>query len=79
MNLALFTHKYRHKDDFLNVSRSDTIKLCDQLEKLSLKYGNSSTSLELSKQLRQFRVFLRREDLLRSTQSTLNGFVVREG
>lgn len=67
------------EDDFLNVSRSDTIKLCDQLEKLSLKYGNSSTSLELSKQLRQFRVFLRREDLLRSTQSTLNGFVVREG
>jgi len=66
-------------DDFRNVSRSDTIKLCDQLEKLSLKYGNSSTSLELNRQLRQFRVFLRREDLLKSTQSTLDGFVVREG
>ena len=65
-------------DNFRNVSCSDTIKLCDQLEKISLKYGNSSTSLELNKQLCQFRVFLRCEDLLKSTQSTLNGFVVRE-
>ena len=45
------------EDNFLNVSHSDTIKLCDQLKKLSPKYGNSLTSLKLTKQLHQFYVF----------------------
>lgn len=55
--------------------RSDTIQLWNQVERPTLKLGDSDTSLELTKQLRQLRIFLRREEL-RKSQTTLGSLII---
>ena len=44
----------------------------EKVEQLSLKYGDSKTSLDLSQSLRQFRIQLRREETVKMKQTLLD-------
>ena len=46
--------------------------LCEKVERLSLKYGDSETCLDLSRSLRQFRIQLRRVETAKARQTLLN-------
>ena len=46
--------------------------LCEKVERLSLKYGDSETCLDLSRSLRQFRIQLRRVETAKARQTSLN-------
>ena len=46
--------------------------LCEKVERLSLKYGDSETCLDLSQSLRQFRIQLRRVETAKARQTSLN-------
>ena len=46
--------------------------LCEKVECLSLKYGDSETCLDLSQSLRQFRIQLRRVETAKVRQTSLN-------
>ena len=45
---------------------------CEKVEWLSLKYGDSETSLDLSRSLRQFQIQLRREETAKMKQTLLD-------
>ena len=55
-------------------SRGEVIKLCEVLEKVCLRYGDADFSLELPRQLRKYRTKLRRDNLLNSTQTSIDNF-----
>ena len=61
-------------DDSPVQSCSDLISLCRQLAQSCLQYGDPQSSLDLSNQLLKFRGVLLREELLNSTQTTLDRF-----
>ncbi|KIJ04375.1 hypothetical protein PAXINDRAFT_122841 [Paxillus involutus ATCC 200175] len=52
-------------------SRSELILICEKLEMACITYSDAGTSLELSRQLRQFRGALRCEELQNAKQVTL--------
>ena len=52
-----------NEDVDTGVTRAQVATLCEQLERLSIKFA--STSLDLPKQLRKFRAHLHREDMLK--------------
>ena len=54
------------------LSRAETMKLCEQLEQLSLKHGGENFSLKLPRQLRLFRAQLYREEFKNAKQVTLD-------
>jgi len=49
-------------DPVADVTRDDTIKLCEQLEQLTIKFGRSH-DLSLAQNLRQFQAHLHREEV----------------
>jgi hypothetical protein len=53
---------------------SDLIRLCQQLAQSCMQYGDPQTSLDLSSQLLKFRGVLLRDELLNSTQTTLDRY-----
>jgi len=53
-----------------NLSRAETIKLCQELEKMSIRFGGEDLSVDLS-QLRKFRAQLQRDELTNAKQVTL--------
>ena len=57
----------------IEVSWRDTIDLVTKLERLSIKYGGSST-LDLTRQLRKFRGFLHHEELSNAKQRSLEEY-----
>ncbi|KAG1723733.1 uncharacterized protein EDB91DRAFT_1087726 [Suillus paluster] len=58
------------------VSRAETLALCQRLEGACLQFGNADSTLplELLKQIRLFRAELRHEELLHSTQTTIDAY-----
>lgn len=50
------------------------ISHCQQLVQSCMQYGDPQTSLDLANQLLKFRAVLRRDELLNSTQTTLDRF-----
>jgi hypothetical protein len=46
--------------------------LCEKVERLSLKYGDYETSLDLSRSLRQFRIQLRKVETAKAKQTSLD-------
>ncbi|KAG1835808.1 hypothetical protein F4604DRAFT_1910703 [Suillus subluteus] len=58
------------------VSRAETLALCQRLERACLQFGNVNPTLplELLKQIRLFHAELRREELLHSTQTTIDAY-----
>ena len=56
-----------------NLSRAETIKLCQELEKMSIRFGGEDLSVDLS-QLRKFRAQLQRDELTNAKQVTLEQF-----
>ena len=61
------------------VLQGEVLKLCEALEKSCLRYGNDSTefSIDLPRQLRQYRAKLRQDGLQNSTQSLLKNYFIR--
>ena len=59
------------------LTRDEAIKLCAQLEKLSIKFGGENFSLELPCQLRRFRGQLQQEKMMTARQVTLEEFLKR--
>jgi hypothetical protein len=57
-----------------DVGKAEMIRLCQQLEGLCIKYGATDSSLDLSRQLRRFRAYLRQEELKNASQKTLDVF-----
>ncbi|KAF8816277.1 hypothetical protein BYT27DRAFT_7184109 [Phlegmacium glaucopus] len=55
-------------DEIDGVIRAQAIMLCKQMERLSPNFGDPSTSLGLTKQLRKFRAHLRHEALKTDSQ-----------
>jgi len=55
-------------------SRANLITLCQQLEYDCMHYGDPKVSLELSQQLLKFRGILQREELVNSTQTSLDDY-----
>ena len=55
----------------------DTIKLCKQLEQLTIKFGRSH-DLSLSQNLRQFRAHLRREEVQTLKQAHIGEYFVEK-
>jgi hypothetical protein len=55
-------------------SRGEVIKLCKVLEKVCLQYGDADFSLELPRQLRKYRTKLQCDNLLNSTQTSIDNF-----
>ena len=49
-------------DPVADISRGDTIKLCEQLEQLTIKFGRSH-DMSLAQNLRKFRAHLRSEEM----------------
>ena len=62
-----------------DVSCSDTINLCEKLVEACLQHEDTSSdlTLDLLTHLHRFRVYLRREELLHSQQTTLDVFLTR--
>jgi hypothetical protein len=62
-----------------DISRTETINLCEKLMEACLQHGDSSSDLPLNllTHLRHFRICLRREELLHATgrQTTLDTFL----
>ncbi|KIK76074.1 hypothetical protein PAXRUDRAFT_170975 [Paxillus rubicundulus Ve08.2h10] len=58
------------------ISRMDTLNLCQQLEAACLQHGevSSPVSLDLMRNIQLFRAHLRREELLHAQQTTLHSF-----
>jgi hypothetical protein len=56
------------------VSRAETLALCQQLEGACLQFGNADSTLPLEfvRHIRFFRAYLRYEELLPGTQTTLD-------
>jgi len=50
--------------------------LCEQLEQFCIKYGSPDASLDLSRQLRGFRIHLRKTEASNAVQSTLGSWIV---
>jgi len=57
-----------------NLSRAETIKLCQELEKMSIRFGGEDLSVDLPPQLRKFRAQLQRDELTNAKQVTLEQF-----
>ena len=55
-----------------DIGISELRGLCEKVECLSLKYGDSETCLDLSRSLRQFRIQLRRVETAKARQTSLN-------
>jgi hypothetical protein len=60
-------------DPVADVTRGDTIKLCEQLERLTIKFAKSG-DLGLAQNLRQFRAQLRREEVQTSKQTHISEY-----
>lgn len=65
------------EDRDAGVTRSETIQLTEQMERLAIKFGNGQLSLELAGKLREFRGALRREELLTAKQTHINDFFTK--
>ena len=62
-------------DPNAGLTRREVIKLVQWLEHLTIRWGpNSPLTLELTIRLQDFRVFLRREELLNAKQVTIDTF-----
>ena len=48
------------------------VQICECLERLTLRYGDPETSLDLSRDLRHFKIHLRKEEAARAKQATLD-------
>jgi len=57
-----------------NLSRAETIKLCQELEKMSIRFGGEDLSVDLPPQLWKFRAQLQRDELTNAKQVTLEQF-----
>lgn len=55
-------------------SRTDLIKMCEQLEAGCMQYGDPTFSFDLSQLLSKYRANLRREEVLNSTQTLLDSY-----
>ena len=64
-------------DPVANITRGDTIKLCEQLEQLTIKFGRSH-DLSLAQNLRQFRAHLRREEVQTLKQAHIGEYFVEK-
>ena len=62
------------EDDADVPSRQEVMRHCEILEKVCFRYGGEEFSLELPRQLRKYRAELLREDLLNSTQTSLDAY-----
>jgi hypothetical protein len=62
------------EDNTPSISRTDILDMCQRLEVGCLQYGDPQFSLNLSSQLRIFRAKLRREELMTTTQASLDQF-----
>jgi len=58
----------------VTISHAETLALCQQLEEACLQFGNADSTLPLEfvKHIRLFRAYLRHEELLHGTQTTLD-------
>ncbi|OAX33798.1 hypothetical protein K503DRAFT_859583 [Rhizopogon vinicolor AM-OR11-026] len=63
-------------DPQLEVSRAEMLALCQWLEGGSLQFGNadSTVPLDVVKQIRLLRAYLRREELLHGMQTTIDSY-----
>ena len=62
-------------DPDAGLTHREVVELVQQLEHLTLRWGpNSPLTLELTHRLQDFRVFLRREELLNVKQVTIDTF-----
>jgi len=57
-----------------NVGHAQLIKMCEQLEHSCISHATHERSLDLSQELRKFRAYLRREELLNTKQTTISLF-----
>jgi hypothetical protein len=62
------------EESTVSFSRTDLIKICQQLEEGCMQYGNPSFALALSHQLCKFRAVLRKDELLHSKQTSLDNY-----
>ncbi|KAH0828638.1 hypothetical protein J3R83DRAFT_2982 [Lanmaoa asiatica] len=62
--------------DVPNISRADTIDLCEKLADACLQHGDTNTNLTIGllSHLRHFRVLLHQEELIHARQTTLDHF-----
>ncbi|KAI6024684.1 hypothetical protein BKA83DRAFT_99321, partial [Pisolithus microcarpus] len=58
-----------------STSRTELIALCQQLEGVCMQFGDPQFSLTLTNILHKYRAMLRREDILNSTQTTLDKYI----
>ena len=60
------------------LSRTETLGLCQWLEGACLQFGNADPTLplELLKQIRLFRAHLRRDELLHGMQTTIDSYFI---
>ncbi|KAH7929555.1 DDE-domain-containing protein [Leucogyrophana mollusca] len=56
------------------LSHADLTRICEQLEVACISYGDSESSLDLSRHLRRFRALIRHDELMNARQTTLNSF-----
>ncbi|KIK18876.1 hypothetical protein PISMIDRAFT_108665, partial [Pisolithus microcarpus 441] len=59
----------------LSTSRTELIALCQQLEGVCMQFGDPQFSLTLTDILHKYRAMLRWEDILNSTQTTLDKYI----
>ncbi|KIJ51658.1 hypothetical protein M422DRAFT_157586 [Sphaerobolus stellatus SS14] len=60
------------------MSIADVIKTCESLERYSIQYAPQENSLELTRQLRQFRIHLRRTEMKGAKQTCLDSWLRKE-
>ena len=65
------------EDDDDDVTRDDTIKLCEQLEQLTIKFGRSH-DLSLAQNLQQFQAHLRRKEVQALKQAHIGEYFVEK-
>lgn len=58
---------------------SEVIRLCEQMERISIKYGSPETSLDLSRRIRRLRIEVRRMEGAMLKQSTIDRWVKGAG
>lgn len=65
------------EDPVSSITKADAIRLCKQVEKLVVTYGDSASSLELPCLLRKFRRQLRHTETMNTKQDTLDNYFTR--
>ncbi len=56
------------------LTTAEVMQLCQQMESLCMKYGAFSSSLQLSRDIRKYRIHLTKEQTKKSTQSRLDQY-----